>query len=103
VEAGAVPAREGLAAGGVRRFTPEQLAAIVALRPSIACECPRHLADLISSLVAFERYSGECEHRSPADAHIHRELQRMAAAARGLVEAGLERVLAFEGVVLEGR
>jgi hypothetical protein len=52
--------------------------------------------------VAFERYSGECEHRSPADAHIHRELQRMATAARGLVEAGLERVLAFEGVVLEG-
>ena len=99
----AVPSREGPAAVAARRFTPEQLAAIVALQPTIACECPRHLADLISSLAAFERYSGECEHRSPADAHIHRELQRMATAARGLVEAGLERVLAFEGVVLEGR
>ena len=84
-----------------RRFTPEQLAAIVARKPAIACECPRHLADLISSLAAFERYSGECEHRSPADAVIHRELQRMAASARAMVEAGLERVLAFEGVVLE--
>ena len=99
MEAGVSPTRAGWTAAGARRFTPEQLAAIVARKPTIACECPRHLADLISSLVAFERYSGECEHRSPADAHSHRELQRMATAARGLVEEGLERVLAFEGLL----
>ena len=102
LEAGAIPLHAGLSTAAARRFTPEQLAAIVARKPTIACECPRHLADLISSLAAFERYSGECEHRSPADAHIHRELQRMATTARGLVEEGLERVLAFEGVMLDG-
>lgn len=95
------PTGPGGASAASRRFTAEQLASIVARKPTIACECPRHLVDLISSLAAFERYSGECEHRSPADAHIHRELQRMAGSAIAMVEASLERVLAFEGVVLE--
>jgi len=85
-----------------RRFSADQLARIVARAPAIACECPRHLAGLIGSLAAFERYSGECENRSPADAHIHRDLQRMAASARAMIEASLERVLAFEGISAEG-
>lgn len=83
------------------RFSPEQLAKIVARAPTIACECPRHLASLIGSLTAFERYSGECENRSPADAHIHRELQRVAGAARAMIEESLEKVLIFEGVDVE--
>lgn len=85
-----------------RRFSAEQLARIVARAPAIACECPRHLAGLIGSLAAFERFSGECENRSPADAHIHRDLQRMAASARAMIEASLERVLAFEGISTDG-
>lgn len=88
-------------AAPARRFSPEQLAAIVARAPTIACECPRHLASLISSLTAFERYSGECESRSPADAHIHRDLQRVAGAARAMIEESLEKVLIFEGVDAE--
>lgn len=79
------------------RFSADQLARIVARAPAIACECPRHLANLIGSLVAFERFSEECQHRNAEDAHIHRDLQRMAVSARAMVEASLERVLAFEG------
>lgn len=79
------------------RFSADQLARIVARAPAIACECPRHLANLIGSLVAFERFSEECEHRNAEDAHIHRDLQRMAVSARAMIESSLERVLAFEG------
>ncbi len=85
-----------------RRFDAEQLARVVARAPVIACECPRHLADLIGSLAAFERYSGECESRSPADAHIHRDLQQTAGLARSLIEDSLARLLAFEGIDLDG-
>ena len=85
-----------------RRFDAEQLARVVARAPVIACECPRHLADLIGSLAAFERYSGECESRSPADAHIHRDLQQTAGLARSMIEDSLARLLAFEGIDLDG-
>jgi hypothetical protein len=84
-----------------RRFDAEQLARVVARAPVIACECPRHLADLIGSLAAFERYSGECESRSPADAHIHRDLQQTAGVARSMIEDSLARLLAFEGIDLD--
>jgi len=84
-----------------RRFDAEQLARVVARAPVIACECPRHLADLIGSLAAFERYSGECENRSPADAHIHRDLQQTAGVARSMIEDSLARLLAFEGIDLD--
>lgn len=84
-----------------RRFDAEQLARVVARAPVIACECPRHLADLIGSLAAFERYSGECESRSPADAHIHRDLQQTAGVARSMIEDSLARLLAFVGIDLD--
>jgi len=85
-----------------RRFDAEQLARVVARAPVIACECPRHLADLIGSLAAFERYSGECESRSPTDACIHRAAPQTAGLARSMIEDSLARLLAFEGIDVDG-
>jgi len=81
-----------------RQFEPDQLARIASLAPTLACECPRHLADLISSLVAFEAYSSECQISKPADAMIHALLKDRAAAARALLETGLMEVLQQEGI-----
>jgi hypothetical protein len=66
----------------------------------VRCECPRHLVDLLLSLRAFERYSAECENRSPADADLHRHLGHVAGSARVLFETALVRVAQAEGIPL---
>ena len=67
---------------------------------AIACECPRHVAELLMQLTHFEAYSAACEHRSPADAELHACLRRTAAAARARFEAALEQVALYEGLPL---
>ena len=93
----AVPAPESIPA---RRFTPDQLGRIAATTPKVRCECPHHLADLINSLAAFERYSKECENRNAEDAQVHALLFAAAGAARALMETALDRVVEFEGIAL---
>jgi DNA-binding transcriptional MerR regulator len=86
------------------RFDERALARLSQLSSNVRCECPRHVADLLLSLGAFERYSAECENRSPADADLHRHLGRVAGNARLLFEEALIRVARAEGIELpEGR
>jgi hypothetical protein len=59
---------------------------------TIACECPRHLADLIMQLSAFERYSNECMARTPADAYLHSYLANVSGRAREMFEVALGRL-----------
>ena len=66
----------------------------------MACECPRHIAELVMQLAAFERYSAECSARVPADAALHRHLTGIAGVARTMFEQALERVIADEGLTL---
>lgn len=80
-----------------RRFMPEQLARIALSSPTMACECPHHLVNLVNSLSAFEKYSEECESHDDKDAQVHALLHSIAATARALLETGLERVLEAEG------
>ena len=54
------------------------------------------------TLSAFERYSFECADRSPADAVLHRHLQRVAGSARALFEDALVRLARAEGMALPG-
>ncbi|WP_181969766.1 MerR family transcriptional regulator [Paraburkholderia sp. DHOC27] len=75
-----------------RRYSDETLAAIAGRSSTIACECPRHLADLVRQLSAFEQYSDDCQSRSPADAALHRYLAEIANRARAMFELALERV-----------
>ena len=80
------------------RFDEAALARLAQDATAIACECPRHLVELLRDLGAFERYSAECAHRSPADAQLHRELQRITSTARALMEEALARVAAADGL-----
>lgn len=75
-----------------RRFTDEALIDLAEGPSSVACECPRHLAEIVMQLAGFERYSADCLSRSPADAALHRHLHGLAGAARSLFEQALERV-----------
>jgi DNA-binding transcriptional MerR regulator len=83
-----------------RRYDDATLTAIAGLSPTVACECPRHVAELLMQLSNFETYSAECLNRSPADAELHAYLQRVAGSARALFETALERVARQEGLPL---
>lgn len=79
------------------RFDDEALAKFAAASSSVACECPRHVAELVMQLSAFETYSADCTHSSPADAQLHVYLTGVAGSARVLFEQALERIALAEG------
>jgi DNA-binding transcriptional MerR regulator len=80
-----------------RRYDDRELEAIAGRSSTIACECPRHLAELVMKLSAFERYSDACTSRSAQDAALHLYLGDVSNRACAMVEAALERVAREEG------
>lgn len=86
-----------------RRWDDAALIDIAGLSSTIACECPRHIAELLMQLTHFERYSAECAHRSPADAELHAYLGAVTAGARARFEEALERVALHEGLPIGPR
>lgn len=84
-----------------RRFSAEQLARIASSATPVKCECPHHLVDLVTSLVAFEKYSSECANLYPHDAEIHALLHTTTAAARALLETALAKVMEAEGIKVD--
>jgi hypothetical protein len=81
-----------------RRYDDAALAQLASLSSTVKCECPRHLAELITSLSAFERYSAECESRSTRDAALHAYLHASASHARQLIEEALDHVIETENI-----
>ena len=81
-----------------RRYDDERLARLATLSTTVKCECPRHLAELISGLSAFERYSSECESRNSRDAALHAYLYATASQARHMIEDALDHVIELEGI-----
>lgn len=83
-----------------RRWDDVQLAQFATLSTAVACECPRHIAELLLLLSHFETYSDECENRNAADAALHVYLKQVAAGARLDFETALQRIALHEGLVL---
>ena len=81
-----------------RMFSGEDLARISKVSPSRQCECPRHLATILRSLVAFEEYSEKCENQNVEDAELHRFLHLTTAQCRYDMEKALAKVLTHEGI-----
>jgi MerR family transcriptional regulator, light-induced transcriptional regulator len=82
-----------------RRYDDAALADFAGLSSTIACECPRHVAELLVQLSHFERYCADCAHRSPEDADLHRYLGQVSGTARALFETALERIAVHEGLM----
>ncbi|MES2786083.1 MAG: MerR family transcriptional regulator [Pseudomonadota bacterium] len=85
-----------------RRYSDAELAKIAASPPPMLCECPRHIADLISQLTSFEDYSRQCLDTSPEDARIHAMLRSISGSARALFEHALQQVLVHAQPPFEG-
>lgn len=75
-----------------RRYPDEVLARVAQSRSTVLCECPRHIAELLAQLAAFEQYSAECLNRSPEDAQLHAYLRSVSGSARALFEHALDLV-----------
>ncbi len=76
-----------------RQFSDAELGQFATMRSPVSCECLRHMAELVTQLAGFERYSQDCTSAGPADAALHRELSRTAGVARSMFEAALQRVV----------
>lgn len=86
-----------------RRFNDVELAQLARTSTTVECECPKHTADLVQNLCAFEEYSAQCESRSPADQALHNYLYRMTAKARGIMEEALSTLAQAEGFLPKGK
>ncbi len=75
------------------------LADFAGLSSTIACECPKHLAQLLMRLTEFEDYSAQCVDLNPQDAALHQHLREITAQARHTFEQALERVALHEGLL----
>lgn len=84
-----------------RKYSDATLARVAGISTSVLCECPRHVAELITQLASFEQYSQECLNKHTDDAHLHAYLRTVSASARALFERALERVAAHENISLK--
>jgi hypothetical protein len=94
------PALPQSGAPAARRFDDQALALLASSSNSLACECPRHLSEILLMLCSFERYSAQCATRNVDDALLHEQLNHAAGSARVLLEAALERLARADNLPL---
>lgn len=83
------------------RYTHEQLAMLLEISSTVKCECPNHLARIVTSLLGFEEYARDCENLNAEDARIHRLLYEHANQARAVLDEALTELIAHEGIELD--
>lgn len=87
-----------------RKYSEATLSRVAGISTNVLCECPRHVAELISQLASFEEYSQDCLNNSAEDAHLHAYLASISGSARVLFENALEKIAQLEGIDLrEGK
>lgn len=80
-----------------RQFGAAELAAAASLESTLDCECPKHIAQLIAALIAFEEYSASCSVDNWHEAAVHSCIYTYAGQARHLMEKALRTVLEERG------
>ena len=83
-----------------RLYSDAELVSLAETPSRVACECPRHLAEIVTLLVGFELYSADCASRSETDAALHQHLHEVTSVARTMFEQALARVVIDEGLVV---
>lgn len=81
-----------------RRYSDAALSRVASASKTIKCECPKHLANLLTGISNLEEYALSCQTTSPGGQGLHEELRLVAAHARLLFEGALEKVAAAEGM-----
>jgi hypothetical protein len=86
-----------LIAAKPRQFGPLELSAAANLKSTLECECPRHIAELITALANFEEYSASCSVDNWQDAAVHSCIYAYTGQARHLMEKAMQAVLEERG------
>jgi len=86
-----------LVAAKPRQFAAMELSAAANLKSTLDCECPRHIAELITALANFEEYSASCSVDNWHDAAVHSCIYAYTGQARHLMEKALQAVLEERG------
>lgn len=86
-----------------RQYSHEQLMNLVNLsRPkSVNCECPKHHADILYNLYAFEDYSIGCQINNSDDASLHSYLYDCTVKARYMMEKSLNKLIEIDNLKIE--
>lgn len=84
-----------------RKYDDMALMRAAAISTQVLCECPKHVAELITQLARFEQYSLDCLNKSKDDARIHAHLTAVSGTARAMFEEALEMVAKHEGIELQ--
>ncbi len=94
------PAVATVAAVESRKYSEATLSRVAGMSTSVLCECPRHVAEILSQLASFEDYSQECLNTRAEDAQLHDYLRSISGSARMLFENALEKIAQLEGIDL---
>ena len=86
------------APGAARRYDDAFLKQLIRMPSQVQCECPNHIANLLSKLIAFERYSLACNGTSRNDAAMHAMMYSASGHCRELLEEVLRRLLVRESI-----
>lgn len=81
-----------------RRFTSAQLDSLKTQVSRLDCECPNHVATLVSALLEFEIYSDTCSSESAANEALHQKLSMGTSQARAVMEELLMTLVQAEGL-----
>ena len=92
--------RSPASARAPRRFTSAQLLSLKSRVSRLDCECPKHVASLVTTLLEFEIYSDNCSSQNAADAALHQKLSMGTSQARGVMEELLMTLVEAEGIQL---
>jgi len=84
-----------------RKYDDMALLRVTGISTQVLCECPKHVAELITQLARFEQYSLDCLNKSSEDARIHAQLSAISGTARAMFEDALEMVAQHEGIDLQ--
>ena len=84
-----------------RKYDDIELMRVAGISTNVLCECPKHVAEIITQLASFEQYSRECLNNSTEDAHLHSYLSTVSGSARALFESALEMVAQHVGIDLK--
>lgn len=81
-------------------YSDESLQSLIGMHPNLACECPRHLSELLLKLRDFAEYCQQCSMDTPAQAELHQRLYHWALAAQKPLESGLTAVIETENLII---
>jgi hypothetical protein len=83
------------------RLRPEAAQDLLNYASVIACECPRHLIDILTEVRKFKEYERGCQVTQAKDREIHEWLEGAADNLDRMISATISQLARMEGMVDE--